>query len=63
MHPELMSLATLGIVVGGVVLLALLAAWGLYRHERNKREAMRRGNQIYEEWLRSAGTEREDTLR
>lgn len=54
MHPEFLGFGTLAIVLGGVMLLVVLFAWGKHRRRRQRREAMRRGNQIYYEWLRQA---------
>ncbi len=56
MHSDSLLLETLALVLGGVLLLVLALVFGARNQQRKRRDAMRRGNQIYREWLRKEET-------
>lgn len=52
-HADLVLVELVAILLGGVALLLFALVSGVRRQRRRRQEEMRRGNEIYRDWLRT----------
>ena len=53
MHADILLIELVAILLGGVALLLFAFVSGVRRQRRRRQEEMRRGNAIYNDWLRT----------